>query len=77
LPPLPTAGPAAEQVPGRLYSFTMVHVGPAGMPVPYVLGWVETDAGRVFARVTGQPSLDGAGYLKRVDGEGWWFECAR
>ena len=39
---------------GTLYTFSEVHVGPKGFPTPYVIGYVDLDAGvRVLAQING------------------------
>ena len=39
---------------GTLYTFSEVHVGPKGFPTPYVIGYVDLDAGvRVLGQVDG------------------------
>jgi uncharacterized OB-fold protein len=39
---------------GTLYSFTVIHVGPAGAEVPYTLGYVDLPEDvRVLARIEG------------------------
>lgn len=56
---------AEEPLPatGRLFTFTVIHVGPAAppLPVPYALGYVDLDAGpRVLApiRTDGDPEAE-------------------
>ena len=62
-------------VEGILYSFTTVYVGPKDLLVPYLLGWVDTEAGRLFTRIKGHPQIGMPGKVSLVSGEGWWFEC--
>jgi uncharacterized OB-fold protein len=46
--PLPTAG--------KLYSYSVVHMGPKGVDVPYVVGYVDLcDGLRVFGRIDLSP----------------------
>jgi len=43
------------QGPGKLYTFTEVHVAPAGFPTPYVIGYVDMpDDVRVLGQIDGR-----------------------
>ena len=40
---------------GKVYSYSVIHLGPEGMAVPYLLALVDLDgAGRVLGRLDGQ-----------------------
>jgi uncharacterized OB-fold protein len=69
---------------GALYAYTRVHVGPPGIEVPYVVGYVDLPEGvRVFTHVRGDASalaIDGSVTLHGAPdgpGAGFWFEVAR
>ena len=43
---------------GTLYSFTLIHTGPAGWDKPYLLGYVDlADGVRVFSHLRGEVAI--------------------
>jgi uncharacterized OB-fold protein len=64
-----------ETRPGVVYALTTVYEGPPGITIPYVLAWIDSEEGRLFARVRGGARRGDRGMLRRLSGEGWWFEC--
>jgi uncharacterized OB-fold protein len=66
---------------GKVYSYSVVHVGPKGMAVPYLLALVDLDgSGRVLGIVEGQSknqlSVNQSVYFARVSKNSPVFRCA-
>ncbi len=63
---------------GTVYSWTTVHAGPPGIATPYLLAWIDTEKGRIFARLRdGAAGIGDHGRAAFVENEGWWFTCER
>ncbi len=62
---------------GRVYSWTTVHRGMPGVPVPYTLAYADFDGGvRLFARVTGAVDVGTEVSVRPTDGEAGEFRLA-
>lgn len=46
---------------GEVHSFTTVHVGRPGTPVPYTVAYVDVGGVRLFARLEGEPRIGARG----------------
>lgn len=46
---------------GEVHSFTTIHVGRPGTPVPYMVAYVDVDGVRLFARLEGEPRIGARG----------------
>lgn len=53
---------------GELHSFTTIHVGRPGVPVPYTVAYVDVGTVRLFARVQGEPRIGARGRLRPTVG---------
>ncbi|MGH7321382.1 MAG: Zn-ribbon domain-containing OB-fold protein [Candidatus Rokuibacteriota bacterium] len=65
---------------GVLYSFTVIHQGPKGFRVPYVVGYVDLPEGvRILGHVGGDPARLRGGMSVRltIDTIGWAEDGAR
>jgi uncharacterized OB-fold protein len=51
---------------GEVHSFTTIHVGRSGTPVPYTVAYVDVGDVRLFARLTGEPRVGARGRIRVV-----------